>query len=197
VASTINIDAYSDALIVLGTAGIVVPIVRRWGLNRSSAIWVQGLFLVHLALGLSPNRFPFSIGSPSLMPKASRASPARKLITELAPQRAIDPELTIQPPAGEKHAIVVGYGRVGKVVCSLLNEHSIPYIAVDHDASGAARDRRAQTSPRGSLQKLFAGHFVRISCTDPSPHLAPALRSTSIVTSGYFVSCSGIWASDR
>ena len=67
---------------------------------------------------------------------------ARKLITELAPQRAIDPELTIQPPVGEKHAIVVGYGRVGKVVRSLLNEHSIPYIAVDHDASSVARDRR-------------------------------------------------------
>jgi CPA2 family monovalent cation:H+ antiporter-2 len=67
---------------------------------------------------------------------------ARKLISALAPQRPIDPELSIQPPSGEKHAIVVGYGRVGKVVCSLLNEHSIPYIAVDHDAFGVARDRR-------------------------------------------------------
>ena len=67
---------------------------------------------------------------------------ARKLISRLTPPRAVDPELTIQPPSGEKHAIVVGYGRVGKVVCSLLNEHSIPYIAVDHDAVGVARDRR-------------------------------------------------------
>jgi CPA2 family monovalent cation:H+ antiporter-2 len=37
---------------------------------------------------------------------------------------------------------VVGYGRIGKVVCSLLKEHGIPYIAVDHDAFGVARDRR-------------------------------------------------------
>ena len=28
-----NIDAYSDALVVLGTAGIVIPLVRRIGLS--------------------------------------------------------------------------------------------------------------------------------------------------------------------
>ena len=34
-----NLDAYSDALVVLGTAGIVVPLVRRFGLEpRCSAI---------------------------------------------------------------------------------------------------------------------------------------------------------------
>ena len=30
-AGQINIDAYTDALVVLGTAGIVVPMMRRWG----------------------------------------------------------------------------------------------------------------------------------------------------------------------
>lgn len=54
----------------------------------------------------------------------------------------VNPELTVEPPAGETHAIVVGCGRIGKVVCSLLKEHDISYIAVDHDASGVARDRR-------------------------------------------------------
>ncbi len=29
----INIDAYSDALVVLGTADVVVPVIRRWGSN--------------------------------------------------------------------------------------------------------------------------------------------------------------------
>ncbi len=29
-------------------------------------------------------------------------------------------ELMARPSAGQKHAIVVGYGRVGKVVCALL-----------------------------------------------------------------------------
>jgi K+:H+ antiporter len=67
---------------------------------------------------------------------------ARKLTAGLAPSRAIDPELTVQPPGGEKHAIVVGYGRVGKVVCSLFKQHGIAYFAVDYDASGVAYDRR-------------------------------------------------------
>ena len=30
-AAQINIEAYSDALVVLGTAGVVVPMVRRFG----------------------------------------------------------------------------------------------------------------------------------------------------------------------
>jgi CPA2 family monovalent cation:H+ antiporter-2 len=55
---------------------------------------------------------------------------------------AIDPELTVGPPTGKPHAIVVGYGRVGKVVCSLLGQHGIEHIAADLDASGVARDRR-------------------------------------------------------
>jgi K+:H+ antiporter len=86
--------------------------------------------------------FTFAVTAVTMVLTPLLSTAARKLISGLASQRAIDPELTIQPPAGEKHAIVVGYGRVGKVVCSLLNEHSIPYTAVDHDAFGVARDRR-------------------------------------------------------
>jgi len=52
------------------------------------------------------------------------------------------PELAARPSVRQSHAIVVGYGRVGKVVCGLLNEHGIPYIAADFDASTVTRDRR-------------------------------------------------------
>ena len=87
--STINIDAYSDALVVLATAGILVPIVRRWGANP---------ILAYLAAG-------------------------------------------VPPPRHQGQAIVVGYGRVGKVVCSLLAQHGLKYIAIDH-AAAVTRDRR-------------------------------------------------------
>ncbi len=53
-----------------------------------------------------------------------------------------DGELSARPTAGRGHAIVVGYGRVGKVVCSLLKEHGISYIAADSDAATVTRDRR-------------------------------------------------------
>jgi CPA2 family monovalent cation:H+ antiporter-2 len=67
---------------------------------------------------------------------------ARHLAKSLASDKAIDVELTARPAGGQKHAIVVGYGRVGKVVCALLREHGIPYIAVDSDALTVTRDRR-------------------------------------------------------
>ncbi len=57
--STINIDAYSDALVVLGTAGIVVPIVRRWGLNPILGYLGAGAILGPLGLGSFTKSFSF------------------------------------------------------------------------------------------------------------------------------------------
>ncbi len=51
-------------------------------------------------------------------------------------------ELAARPAAVQRHAIVVGYGRVGKVVCALLKEHGIAYIAADSDTATVTRDRR-------------------------------------------------------
>jgi monovalent cation:H+ antiporter-2, CPA2 family len=52
-------------------------------------------------------------------------------------------ELSAAPTAPEqRHAIVVGYGRVGKVVCALLKEHNVPYIAADSDSAIVTHDRR-------------------------------------------------------
>lgn len=67
---------------------------------------------------------------------------ARQLGVKLTSGRPLDPELTVRPTAGQQHAIVVGYGRVGKVVCALLREHGIPYIVADSDALTVTRDRR-------------------------------------------------------
>jgi monovalent cation:H+ antiporter-2, CPA2 family len=66
----------------------------------------------------------------------------RKLGAKLSPDKPVDPELKVRPTAGQSHAIVVGYGRVGKVVCGLLREHRIPYTVVDSDATTVTRDRR-------------------------------------------------------
>ena len=42
----------------------------------------------------------------------------------------------------QQHAIVVGYGRVGKMVCALLKQHGIPFVAADFDPSTVTHDRR-------------------------------------------------------
>jgi monovalent cation:H+ antiporter-2, CPA2 family len=67
---------------------------------------------------------------------------ARYIVARLTSRRAIDPELTVRPTGGQRHAIVVGYGRVGKVVCSLLRGHDISYIAADSDPLTVTGDRR-------------------------------------------------------
>jgi CPA2 family monovalent cation:H+ antiporter-2 len=77
----------------------------------------------------------------ALTPLLSAA--ARRLRPLLTEDKTADPELMARPASGQSRAIVVGYGRVGKVVCELLNEHGVPSIAADSDAVTVARDRRA------------------------------------------------------
>ena len=67
---------------------------------------------------------------------------AHRVTARLEAPRAADPELAAQPDADEAHAIVVGHGRVGKVVTALLAAHKVPFIATDHDAAAVARERR-------------------------------------------------------
>ncbi len=66
----------------------------------------------------------------------------RRFAFWLRPDSASAPELAARPGGGQKHAIVVGYGRVGKVVCALLKQHGIPFIAADSDAATVTHDRR-------------------------------------------------------
>jgi monovalent cation:H+ antiporter-2, CPA2 family len=67
---------------------------------------------------------------------------ARRFSSRLRAAGATPSELMMRPSERQRHAIVVGYGRVGKVVCALLREHGTPYIAADSDSSTVTRDRR-------------------------------------------------------
>ena len=58
-AAQINIEAYSDALVLLGTAGIVVPMVRRFGLSPVLGFLAAGALLGPLGLGSLIHAFPF------------------------------------------------------------------------------------------------------------------------------------------
>lgn len=60
-----------------------------------------------------------------------------------APPEPVDPAVLARPEAQVGHAIVVGHGRVGKVVTAMLVRHKRGFIATDSDAIAVARDRRA------------------------------------------------------
>ena len=68
---------------------------------------------------------------------------ARRLAPKFADHKALAPELAVAPSGGSGHAIVVGHGRVGQVVCSMLDRHSVRYIAVDHDADAVPHHRQS------------------------------------------------------
>jgi CPA2 family monovalent cation:H+ antiporter-2 len=67
---------------------------------------------------------------------------ARRLAPKFREPRPLDPELAVLPSGGTGHAIVIGHGRVGQVVCEMLDRHGCPYIAVDNDAAAVPEQRR-------------------------------------------------------
>ena len=67
---------------------------------------------------------------------------ARRLAPIVREDKPLDPELTVAPSGGTDHAIVIGHGRVGQVVCAMLDRHTVPVLAVDNDAAAVPEQRR-------------------------------------------------------
>lgn len=62
----------------------------------------------------------------------------------LSPKSALTPEANLEPTPGEGvQVIVAGYGRVGALVSSLLEEHQLSYLAIDANAAIVTQARRA------------------------------------------------------
>ena len=70
------------------------------------------------------------------------AAAGRRIARLLRHDGVRDPMLLVRPPDGERHAIIVGYGRVGRVVSALFKELNVPYISTDFDAATVTRARR-------------------------------------------------------
>ena len=96
------------------------------------------------ALGLmtaQTSSFALDVISLTMAATPLLAVAARRFAPLLERPAGLSPELAIQPASPKGHAIVAGYGRVGKIVCSLLKHHGIPYTTADHDA-GLVTDER-------------------------------------------------------
>lgn len=65
---------------------------------------------------------------------------------------AIEAQSLPQPPTGfARHALVVGYGRVGELVTSMLAYHGVPHLATD------ANPKVVANSVRGAERKVYFG----------------------------------------
>ena len=69
---------------------------------------------------------------------------------KLSTTDASNPELSLRPMGQAGHAIVIGYGRVGKVVCALLRKQGVSFLAADYDAE-------AVIAERGQGQEVYFG----------------------------------------
>ncbi len=68
----------------------------------------------------------------------------KKLVRKSKELVGNSPETLEAPPEDDQPRIIVaGFGRVGHLIGSMLDEHKIPYIAVDADAALVTRERRA------------------------------------------------------
>ncbi len=143
--------------LVLLKAGIVYALARYFALTRAAALETAlllgpgGEFAfvgIGLATGLAliePKLAGFILAAISLtmalLPLLSAL--ARRLAPLFEEARPKDPELEALPGAPQGHAIIIGYGRVGKTVAALLRQHGLRQIAVDNDPASVARGRRA------------------------------------------------------
>lgn len=66
----------------------------------------------------------------------------QRLSRNILRDRPSDPALSARPAEGGPHAILVGYGRVGRVVSTLLKAVNVPYVATDIDPATVTRARR-------------------------------------------------------
>ena len=68
----------------------------------------------------------------------------KQLVRKSKKLQGNSPETLVAPPEDDQPRIIVaGFGRVGHLIGSMLDEHKIPYIAVDADAALVTRERRA------------------------------------------------------
>ena len=86
--------------------------------------------------------FTVALTSLTMMLIPALSHVARRLAPMVREDKPLDPELAVAPSGGSGHAIVIGHGRVGQVVCAMLDRHKFKYVAVDNDAAAVPEQRR-------------------------------------------------------
>ena len=88
-------------------------------------------------------------------------------------------------PSGPPKVLVVGYGRVGKLVCEMLGRHDIAWVAIDRDFRAVEAARRqgqevyyGDASRPEMLQRLGLGAAPGVVLTTDDPDAAEKVTTT-------------------
>jgi len=136
-------------------AAVLIPLARAFGVPWAAAI-ETGLLMgpggefafvgITLAASLgviNRDASSFSLALTSLtmalIPLLSIL--ANRITPLIVKPRPVNPALAAEPQPQTRHAIVVGYGRVGRLVCEMLEKNGVPYTAVDNDTAAVTQGR--------------------------------------------------------
>ncbi|MEM7591445.1 MAG: cation:proton antiporter [Cyanobacteria bacterium P01_A01_bin.83] len=154
------------ALVMLGKAGIILPIIWKFGYSfKTSVISSLGLnqigefSFVLAVLGeqlgfINQNQYDLLIGTTAitlvLTPIGMKFSPeiAQRLaglpvIAEYLRQRQQNRDISM-PETICNHIVVAGYGRVGKVIVRILRDHGYPVLVIENSEVAIRSLRQAQ-----------------------------------------------------
>ncbi len=88
----------------------------------------------------------------------------------------------MEPGVTEDRTVIVGFGRVGRIIADMLEEHDQPYLAVENDIDGFAAAREAGYSVmfgdiarRELVEKLELGEATAVVLTMDDPVLTTRL----------------------
>ena len=178
--------------LVFAKSIVATVLGRFFGLRWSAAI-ESGLLLgpggefAFVIIGLATDmnlisthdsKLSLAVTSVSMAATPLLSYAARRFTPVFTGPQHIHPELTISPAELSGCAIIIGYGRVGKVVASALRKLQIPYIAADNDSQAVVDNRRAghevyfgDASDPGFLDVCGIGEAASIIITIDSQHV--------------------------
>lgn len=143
-------------LLVKGAASY--PVMRAFRVGRSPAIEgaalmapagefafvVIGLAVTLGVIGGDIGGFAVTVATLSLVILPVVGAMGRRFAKSVEPARALPAEAMVEPEGDMKaRVIIAGFGRVGQLVASMLEENRVSYLAVDTDAVSVAEGRRA------------------------------------------------------
>ena len=142
--------------VVLVKFAIITPVTRAFTNGWAAALRTALLLgpggefaFVIVAAALADRLLPLEPASVVLfitaltmavIPLLSRLG--ERLVVRIAPPPPIAPDLLLPEVSDALPRVIIGgYGRVGQTVAAMLDEHGLPYIAIDRDPDRVARER--------------------------------------------------------